>query len=73
MLGVYAPSENNPYLGQPKKKGEIWASGFLNPSGCSFDAIRPTVLVCPDRGWVRALNSAVLRWLALAGPALRRV
>jgi glucose/arabinose dehydrogenase len=39
----YAIPSNNPYVGQPPKRGEIWAKGLRNPWRYAFDA--PTGLL----------------------------
>lgn len=50
LWGNYSVPRDNPYSEDKDLAPEIWAMGFRNPWRCSFDAERPSYLVCGDVG-----------------------
>jgi glucose/arabinose dehydrogenase len=47
---AYALPTDNPFLGTPGVRPEIWALGFRNPWRCSFDAANAAYFACGDVG-----------------------
>ncbi|CAL1357850.1 unnamed protein product [Linum trigynum] len=50
LWGNYSIPRDNPFTEDKDFKPEIWAMGFRNPWGCSFDATRPSYFLCADVG-----------------------
>jgi uncharacterized repeat protein (TIGR03806 family) len=46
---TYVIPADNPFVGNPGERGEIWARGFRNPFRCGFDMLTGT-LYCGDVG-----------------------
>lgn len=52
LWGNYSIPADNPYKEDTELQPEIWAYGLRNPWRCSFDAERPSYLMCGDVGQV---------------------
>ncbi|KAB1216694.1 HIPL1 protein [Morella rubra] len=77
IFGVtYSIPADNPYKEDTELQPEIWAYGLRNPWRCSFDAERPSYLMCGDVGQDRYEEVDLITkdgnygWRVFEGPLL---
>ncbi|CAI7893122.1 unnamed protein product, partial [Closterium sp. NIES-54] len=51
LLGAYGIPPDNPHALDWDWRGEVFALGFHDPWKCTFDLLRPSVMMCGDVGW----------------------
>lgn len=68
LWGTYSITKDNPFIADKEQQPEIWALGFKNPRRCSFDAERPTHLLCGDAGQVWRFLFFTNVWGTLQSP-----
>lgn len=76
LWGNYSIPADNPYKEDTELQPEIWAYGLRNPWRCSFDAERPSYLMCGDVGQDRYEEVDLITkdgnygWRVFEGPLL---
>ncbi|CAI5985136.1 unnamed protein product [Closterium sp. NIES-65] len=53
LLGAYGIPPDNPHALDWDWRGEVFALGFHDPWKCTFDLLRPSVMMCGDVGWTK--------------------
>ncbi|CAI5464952.1 unnamed protein product [Closterium sp. Yama58-4] len=53
LLGAYGIPLDNPHALDWDWRGEVFALGFHDPWKCTFDLLRPSVMMCGDVGWTK--------------------